>query len=68
MKLRQTRSLDVGESLWWWIVHEVDTFFDAAFQSGLASLEKFLFLIVYIREDIGGLLCSRRLKHSQHTA
>ena len=45
MKLRQTRSLHVGESLWWWVVREFDTFVDAAFQSGLAGLEKLLFLI-----------------------
>ena len=67
MKLRQTRSLHVGESLWWWVVHEFDAFLDAAFQSGLASLEKLLFLIVHIREDIIGLLRSIGLKHSQHT-
>lgn len=54
----------MGESLWRWIVHEFNTLLDAAFQPGLASLEKLLLLIIYVWEDICGLLRSRGLKHS----
>lgn len=53
----------MGESLWRWVVHEFNTLFDAAFQSSFASLEKLFLLIVYVWEDVGGLLRSRGLKH-----
>ena len=54
----------MGESLWRWAVHELDTLLDAAFQTSSASLEKLLLLIIYIREDIRGLFRSRGLKQS----
>ena len=55
----------MGESLWRWIVHEFDTLLNAAFQPGFASLEKLLFLIIHVWENIGGLFSSRGLKHRQ---
>ena len=63
-KLRPTRSLHVGESLWRWVVHEFNTLLDATFQPGFASLEKLLLLIIDFWEDIGCLLRSRGLKHN----
>lgn len=54
----------MGESLWRWVVHEFDTFLDAALQPGFASLEKILLVIIYLWEDIVGLLRSRGLKHN----
>lgn len=62
--LRQTRSLHMGESLWRRAVHEFDPLLDAAFQPSLASLEKLLLRIIYVREDIRGLFRSRGLKRS----
>ena len=52
----------MGESLWRWVVHKFDTLLDAAFQLFFASLDKLLLLVIYVREDIDGLLHSRRLK------
>lgn len=54
----------MGESLWRWAVHEFDPLLDAAFQPSLASLEKLLLLIIYVREDIRGLFRSRGLTRS----
>ena len=54
----------MGESLWRWVVHEFDALLDAAFQSGFASLEKLLLLIIYFWEDVGGLLRSRGLEYN----
>lgn len=63
-KLRQTKSLHLGKSLWRWVVHEFDTLLDAAFQAGFARLEKLLFLIIHVWKDVDGLLRSRGLKRN----
>lgn len=67
-KLRQTKSLELGESLWRWVVHKFDTLLDAAFQPSFARLEKLLLRIIHVWKDIDGLLRSRGLKRSQYTA
>ena len=43
-------------------MHKFDTLLDAAFQLFLASLEKLLLLVIYVRKDVDGLLRSRGLK------
>ena len=45
-------------------MHEFDALLDAAFQSGLASFEKLLLLIICVWQDICRLLRSRGLKLS----
>ena len=54
----------MGESLWRWIMDEFDALLDAAFQPGLASFEKLLLLIIYVRQDICRFLRSRGLNES----
>lgn len=55
--LRQTSVLP-GESLWWWAMDEIDPLLDVALQASLASLEKFLLIVVNLGKDVVGFLCS----------
>ena len=64
-KLRQTSGLHKGESLWWWVMHEVNALLNVALQARLACFEQFLLFSAHFGKDVGGLFGSGRLGHCQ---
>ena len=47
-----------GESLWWWVVNEINALLNVALQASLGSLEKLFLVVIDLGKDVVGFLCS----------
>lgn len=57
-KESETNECFPGESLWWWVVNEIDALLNVALEASLASLEKLFLIVVNLGKDVVGFLCA----------
>ena len=57
-KEAETNECFPGESLWWWVVNEIDALLNVALQASLASLKKLFLFVVNVAKNVVGFLGS----------
>lgn len=60
IKESETNEYIPGESLWWWVVNEINALLNVVLQALCASFEELLLVVVQLREDIVGFFPLRR--------
>ena len=65
IKESETNEYIPGESLWWWVVNEINALLNVVLQALCASFEELLLVVVQLREDIVGFFRSGGLVSCQ---